>query len=105
MLGIFVHNLDGVTAQVLDDRRLRTLRELGSVPITAGGKATDACRKILKALAGNRADVPFGSIYLMDDSGEPQLIDHFGSGRALCCHRGRAPTRSRAPDAADRNER
>jgi len=78
VLGIFVQNPDGVTAQVLDDRRLRTLRELGSVPITAGGTATDACRKILKALAGNRADVPFGSIYLMDDSGEPQLIDHFG---------------------------
>ena len=57
VLGIFVQNPDGVTAQVLDDRRLRTLRELGSVPITAGGTATDACRKILKVLAGNRADV------------------------------------------------
>ena len=78
VLGIFVQNTDGVTAQVLNDRRLRTLRELGSVPIAAGGTATDAGRKILRVLAGNRADVPFGSIYLIDGSGEPQLVDHFG---------------------------
>ena len=106
VLGIFVQNTDGVTAQVLDDRRLRTLRELGSVPIAAGGTATDACRKILKVLAGNRADVPFGSIYLIDGSGEPQLVDHFGfrPGALLPPREGTNPV-ALHPVAADGGER
>ena len=77
VLGIFVQNTDGVTAQVLNDRRLRTCANW--VGADRGRAACDRRRpQDLRVLAGNRADVPFGSIYLIDGSGEPQLVDHFG---------------------------
>src|SRR5664279_3965180 len=77
-LGILVHNSDAVTAQVIGDRRLRTLRELGRVSTAGAGSATEACKAILEVLAHNRADVPFGSIYLLDDAAEPRLVAAFG---------------------------
>jgi len=78
VLGIFVHNNDAVTAKVIGARRLRTLRRLGSVSTAGAGGAADACRMILDVLAGNRADVPFGSIYLLDGAAEPRLVAAFG---------------------------
>ena len=78
VLGIFVNNSDAVTARVIGERRLRTLRELGSVSTVGAGGAAEACRAILDIIAHNRADVPFGSIHLLDDAGEPRLVAAFG---------------------------
>ncbi|MCM0678666.1 PAS domain-containing protein, partial [Micromonospora phytophila] len=61
--GIFVATTD-VTARVLGDRRLETLRELGSVSIAEADTADDAVRAAGRVLAGSPADLPLLMIYL-----------------------------------------
>ena len=56
------------TGRVLGERRLRTLRELGTR--TADAKsAEEVCREAAAALAMDPADVPFSLLYLIDGSG------------------------------------
>ncbi|WP_433385039.1 SpoIIE family protein phosphatase [Micromonospora sp. KLBMP9576] len=61
--GVFVATTD-VTARVLGDRRLETLRELGSVSIAAADTTRDAVRASARVLAGSPADLPAAMIYL-----------------------------------------
>ncbi|MEP7228325.1 MAG: ATP-binding protein, partial [Gemmatimonadales bacterium] len=56
------------TQRVLGERRLRTLRELGSQGSEAR-TTTDACVLAAATLARNPLDVPFALVYLLDDSG------------------------------------
>ena len=65
------------TAQVLGERRLRTLRDLAAAPADARSVA-DACRLSTKALSANFADVPFALVYLADDRGGFRLVSHTG---------------------------
>ncbi|MBE9019108.1 response regulator, partial [Chroococcidiopsidales cyanobacterium LEGE 13417] len=55
------------TRRVLDDRRLRTLRELGAE--TANAKTVaEACQTSANVLANNLKDIPFALIYLLDSA-------------------------------------
>ncbi|WP_042574740.1 ATP-binding protein [Rhodococcus sp. MEB064] len=64
--GVFVATTD-VTQQVLADRRMAVLRDLGTM--TVGAKGIDAvCRESLDLLTGN-TDIPFASIHLHQDDG------------------------------------
>ena len=65
--GIFVATTD-VTARVVGDRRLETLRELGSLSIAEADTAVDAARAAARVLAGSPADLPLGMIYLRDQA-------------------------------------
>lgn len=71
------------TQRVLNDRRLRTLRKLGVQTARAaseGGASVGAvCDAALKALADNRADIPFAAIYTLDP-GDPvaHLVSSMG---------------------------
>ncbi|MBY6684439.1 response regulator [Rhodococcus sp. BP-149] len=60
--GVFVATTD-VTQQVLAERRMSVLHELGSISV-ASRDIDDVCRASLDLLAGNEADVPFASIHL-----------------------------------------
>lgn len=62
--GVFVATTD-VTASVLGERRLETLRQLGTVS-TAGGDdpLVDACRAVVRVLGASGQDVPLAAIYL-----------------------------------------
>ncbi|ABG94726.1 probable response regulator [Rhodococcus jostii RHA1] len=62
--GVFVATTD-VTATVLGERRLETLRQLGTVS-TAGGDdpLVDACRAVVRVLGASGQDVPLAAIYL-----------------------------------------
>jgi len=62
------------TRRVLDDRRLRTLRELDAE--TANAKTVDeACQISASVLANNPRDIPFALIYLLDgDRQQAQLV-------------------------------
>ncbi len=62
------------TRRVLDERRLRTLRELGAQ--TAHAKTVDeACQISATVLANNPCDIPFALIYLLDtDRQQAQLV-------------------------------
>ncbi|MEA2559991.1 MAG: hypothetical protein QOH06_1495 [Acidobacteriota bacterium] len=62
------------TEQVVGERRLRTLRDLGA-RAAEGKNAVDACAIAAETLAANLWDVPFACIYLLDGlpDGEPRL--------------------------------
>ena len=65
--GVFIACLD-TTSQVLAERRLHILHELGSVSVAEARTTAGACLASLDVLAGNRRDVPFALAYLLDDS-------------------------------------
>jgi PAS domain S-box-containing protein len=62
--GIFTAVIEN-TGRVLGERRLRTLRDLGS-SLTEAKSAEEACRVAANILAGNPADVPFALFYLVN---------------------------------------
>ncbi|HKR14521.1 MAG TPA: ATP-binding protein [Pyrinomonadaceae bacterium] len=57
------------TRQVIVERRLRTLRDLGGKVIDVKS-AEEACEAASKTLHANPFDVPFGLIYLLDDDAQ-----------------------------------
>ncbi|MFI9011079.1 ATP-binding protein [Actinosynnema sp. NPDC053489] len=77
--GIFVATTD-VTARVLGERRLETLRQLGTLSIAEADTAADACRAAVKVLAGSSADLPRVAAYLRTGDGEPVLVASTGTG-------------------------
>ena len=54
------------TKRVLGERRLRTLRALASATANAA-TPEEACRAAMTALSGNREDLPFAALYLLDE--------------------------------------
>ena len=52
------------TDRVLNERRLRTVRELGNISAVTAPTMQQACDAALAVLARSRADIPFASIYL-----------------------------------------
>ncbi|MBV9516327.1 MAG: response regulator, partial [Mycobacteriaceae bacterium] len=68
------------TQRVLSDRRLRTLRKLGERTALAATEGVEGvCDAALKALAENRADIPFAAIYTLNP-GDPvaHLVSSMG---------------------------
>lgn len=61
------------TERVVGERRLRTLRDLGRT-VAAVKSPEEACEAAVKILAGNRADIPFALIYLLDKSEESAIL-------------------------------
>ncbi len=61
------------TESVLSKRRLQTLSELGAHMQEAGNE-TEACRRAARILGRNEKDVPFASIYLVDERGAARLV-------------------------------
>ncbi|HEY2206291.1 MAG TPA: SpoIIE family protein phosphatase [Pseudonocardia sp.] len=54
------------TEQVLGERRLRVLRELGDISAVSAPTVRDACSSALGVLERARADLPSAAIYLLD---------------------------------------
>ncbi len=55
------------TGRVLGERRLRTLRELGTD--TVARSDAEVCTQAASALAQNPADIPFALFFVLDDTG------------------------------------
>ncbi|MFD9738529.1 response regulator [Umezawaea sp. NPDC059074] len=78
VVGIFVATAD-VTARVLGERRLETLRQLGTLSVTRADSA-HACRAAVDVLAGSPRDLPFVEVHLdgpgpVASCGEPDVPD------------------------------
>ena len=58
------------TARVLDERRLKTLRDLGERSLAEAKTVEQACRAAAVTLADNLHDFPFALIYLLDEDGK-----------------------------------
>ena len=57
------------TDRVLGERRLRLLRALGEVTAVTAPGVEQACAAVLRVLGTGRTDVPFASLYLLDEQG------------------------------------
>ncbi|KAB8317044.1 response regulator [Tolypothrix campylonemoides VB511288] len=66
VVGIF-QAVTETTERVLDERRLRTLHDLGINTATAQ-VTQQACRIATETLSQNAADIPFALLYLLDES-------------------------------------
>ena len=58
-----------ITEQVVSDRRLRILRDLGARSLTEAQTAEAACANVAEILARHEKDVPFALLYLIDADG------------------------------------
>ena len=58
------------TARVLDERRLKTLRDLGERSLAEAKTVEQACRAAAVTLVDNLHDFPFALIYLLDEDGK-----------------------------------
>ncbi|MFP5237148.1 MAG: ATP-binding protein [Acidobacteriota bacterium] len=83
--GVFV-TCSEVTNQVFEQRRLKTVRDLGS----SDGHATtpeQVCRTAAEVLAHNQHDIPFAAIYLVDERSGAALLQGVSGaapGDAVC---------------------
>jgi len=59
-----------VTAQVINRRRLQTLRDLGSNSLIEAKNVHEVCHTAAKTLAENSKDVPFAMLYLLEEDGK-----------------------------------
>ena len=67
------------TERVLGARRLAALQRLGDVPAARIADVAGVCEVVAGTLAGHRADLPFGLVYLRDgDSDDARLAADFG---------------------------
>lgn len=84
VLGIFVATND-VTAQVVGERRLTTVHELGTMSRADLHSLKEAGQAALDVMAGNRQALPFAACYLRHGD-ELQLASAFGivSGTGAC---------------------
>ncbi len=57
-----------VTERVIGERRLRALRDLAASP--RAETTAEACKRLIDVLAGSPLDVPFASLYLLDQTQE-----------------------------------
>jgi len=64
--GIFVATSD-VTAQFVGEKRLATLRALGSVSTSQSGTVIDSCAAAMRVLARNRGSLPFAAVFIPDE--------------------------------------
>ncbi|PZS21505.1 MAG: PAS domain S-box protein [Pseudonocardiales bacterium] len=69
--GVFTAVIE-TTDRVLNERRLRTVRELGDISAVTAPTVQGACDAALEVLALSRADIPFASIYLLGTEGVAQ---------------------------------
>ena len=75
------------TDRVLGERRLRVLSELGEVSAVSAPTVADACAAALATLERGRADIPFASLYLLDedadDAGETETLPEAATARRM----------------------
>ncbi|MDB5104801.1 MAG: hypothetical protein JWP91_2490 [Fibrobacteres bacterium] len=72
------------TKRVLGERRLKTLRTLAAATANAA-TPQEACRAAMEALAGNRADLPFAALYLIDEKKPEACLMGISEGHPLLC--------------------
>jgi signal transduction histidine kinase/DNA-binding response OmpR family regulator len=76
--GVLVASSD-VTARVVGDRRLETVRQLGTVSAANIGGPEETCRAAVEVLSANRQAVPFAAIYLIEpDQSHARLVASYG---------------------------
>jgi PAS domain S-box-containing protein len=62
------------TQRTIADRRLRTLRELAARTTEEARSRRHACQSAIEVLAGNRRDLPFVDLYLLEDEGRRAVL-------------------------------
>lgn len=80
VVGVFVVMSD-VTARVVGNRRLETVRQLGTVSAASAGTLEQTCKAAIEVLSANRQAVPFAAMYLVEpDDSLARLVASYGVG-------------------------
>ncbi len=67
------------TGKILNERRMRMVRELGALSVTATGSAADTCVAALEIIGRTRESVPFAVAFLKPrDGGPPERVAAYG---------------------------
>ncbi|MGS0687809.1 ATP-binding protein [Nakamurella sp. GG22] len=74
-----------VTGKILNERRMRMVRELGALSATATGSAAETCVAALEVVARTRESVPFAVAFLKPkDGGPPERVAAYGLAADAC---------------------
>jgi signal transduction histidine kinase/DNA-binding response OmpR family regulator/PAS domain-containing protein len=77
VLGVFVVAHE-VTHQLVANRWMQTIRELGALSVTAPESPGNVCEQALQVLAGNRESIPFAAVYALAEDGRATLQACYG---------------------------
>lgn len=81
-----------MTARVISERQLKTLRDLSLAAAAETKSVEEACRAVKDIISQNPHDIPFATLYLLDSNGRrAQLVETSGL----------APGTSAAPSSVD----
>ncbi len=74
-----------ITGKILNERRMRMVRELGLLSVTEHGTTADTCVAALEVIEKTRESVPFAVAFLEQDSGgSPVKVASFGLAADAC---------------------
>ncbi len=71
------------TAKVLYERRMRVVRQLGSLSVTESGSSAETCRAALAVLQTARQTMPFALAFLVSGDQPARCIAHYGLAPAV----------------------
>jgi signal transduction histidine kinase/DNA-binding response OmpR family regulator len=78
IVGLF-NAITETTQHLLYERRLKVLRRLGAVSITADDSLASTCRAAVEVIGRTRESVPFAAVYLQDHPAQaPQRVAGYG---------------------------
>ncbi len=91
-----------VTGKVLNERRMRTVRELGLLSATERGMTADTCAAAFEVIGKTRESVPFAVAFLQQDgAASPERVAAFGLAPDACA-RGLTELSGDSPGMLDR---
>jgi signal transduction histidine kinase/FixJ family two-component response regulator len=77
VVGLF-NAVSETSSHMLYERRLRLLRSLGAVSVTADESLESTCTAALEVMASNRISLPFAAMYLRRPDGTPHRVAGYG---------------------------
>ena len=84
IVGLFMGSME-TTGQILNERRMRVIREVGALPATGTDTTGDICRAVLGVLQRTRESIPFAAAYLTEPGGGTGLVASYGFTEAPSC--------------------
>ena len=77
ILGLFTASSE-TTPEILNERRMRAVRELGAISTAAAVTMAETCQAVLKVLARTRESIPFAVAFLAGPDGEVDQVASYG---------------------------
>jgi hypothetical protein len=77
IVGLFMASTE-TTGQILSERRMQVVREVGGISVATADTTRDICRAVLGVLRRTRETLPFAAAYLAAPDGGVELVSCYG---------------------------